>query len=171
MNFNPRTPCGVRHFPDVHIVPLNPISIHAPRAGCDKIARAGHSRRGYFNPRTPCGVRQHVDMAICRKGYFNPRTPCGVRRGAPQTSQVSPPFQSTHPVRGATSRILSPPYRSFYFNPRTPCGVRRHLRAGRRDHSRFQSTHPVRGATPGYMISPSSLSFQSTHPVRGATIL
>ena len=57
---------------------------------------------------------------------FNPRTPCGVR---PQRGLVLvkvPPFQSTHPLRGATR--LPPLW------PR---------------QATFQSTHPLRGATRG----------------------
>ena len=56
------------------------ISIHAPRMGCDQ--------------RTWCAARM--------TGYFNPRTPYGVRLRciAPPPSGI--PFQSTHPVWGAT---------------------------------------------------------------------
>ena len=36
-------------------------------------------------------------------------------------------FQSTHPVRGATSSARGLPTRQEHFNPRTPCGVRPHL--------------------------------------------
>ena len=34
-DFNPRTPCGVRHGLRPQVLPHGPISIHAPRAGCD----------------------------------------------------------------------------------------------------------------------------------------
>ena len=78
-NFNPRTPCGVRHvlplrgdllikFQSTH--PLRGatfgyffqsssylISIHAPLAGCDWEERYPPEVFKYFNPRTPCGVR------------------------------------------------------------------------------------------------------------------
>ena len=81
-----------------------------------------------FNPRTPCGVRLGMEIpgAIFTR-LFQSTHPV---RGA--TTVVgfvrSPPcrFQSTHPVRGATRRII--PCAAFYtcnFNPRTPCGVRR----------------------------------------------
>ena len=39
INFNPRTPCGVRHFRAWLRKPTQEISIHAPLAGCD-LARA-----------------------------------------------------------------------------------------------------------------------------------
>ena len=80
-------------------------------------------------------------------------------------------FQSTHPVRGATARLvpfirweraisihapragcdwrgfLSCSKYSTYFNPRTPCGVRLLSYAALKLALIFQSTHPVRGAT------------------------
>ena len=79
-NFNPRTPCGVRHG-----------------ATRQKIEQGAH-----FNPRTPCGVRRPMRRRWTMSNifqsthplrgatpsvhktngvvaYFNPRTPCGVR--------------------------------------------------------------------------------------------
>ena len=81
LNFNPRTPCGVRPIHDRRRL-LHPAD---------------------FNPRTPCGVRppqlhQITDLDGFQSthpvwgatwafplprpgnGHFNPRTPCGVRR-------------------------------------------------------------------------------------------
>ena len=56
-------------------------------------------------------------------------------------------FQSTLPVRGATSYSQRAAARATYFNPRSPCGerLRTDALAGRFDL--FQSTLPVRGAT------------------------
>ena len=168
-NFNPRTPCGVRHsrspqtrnrviFQSTH--PLRgatvqnslsaryaDISIHAPLAGCDDSDYKCHRSNQYFNPRTPCGVRRRV-------------SPSRVRRLT---------FQSTHPLRGATRRnrftgsarhisIHAPlagcdPKREIRitsvgnFNPRTPCGVRQSAPSGAIYAVVFQSTHPLRGAT------------------------
>ena len=56
-------------------------------------------------------------------------------------------FQSTRPVRGATSTVL---------------------RAARQRHA-FQSTRPVRGATEPVTMWSLIPQFQSTRPVRGAT--
>ena len=105
-----------------------------------------------------------------------------------------PPFQSTHPSRGATFKSLqrgqengisihapltgcdsahrAPPQPSPYFNPRTPHGVR----LGAADNTltlkyQFQSTHPSRGATIISTGQAPELIFQSTHPSRGATLL
>ena len=59
MNFNPRTPDGVRH------------SLYLQRGAFNP----------YFNPRTPDGVRPERQL-ISRGGscHFNPRTPDGVRQ-------------------------------------------------------------------------------------------
>ena len=105
-DFNPRTPCGVRlpaltdqavmaRFQSTH--PLRgatallkeieqgfAISIHAPLAGCDDELR----------------VKKHDPV------YFNPRTPCGVRPACSKRKADILKFQSTHPLRGATSRAL-----------------------------------------------------------------
>ena len=61
--------------------PADAISIHAPRAGRDRLAPARRAGRGYFNPRAPCGAR----LRLCWPLYFfpanfNPRAPCGARQ-------------------------------------------------------------------------------------------
>ena len=102
--FNPRTPCGVRlliyqvkdgccTFQSTHPVRgatggfsedviREIISIHAPRAGCDRRPCPSGGRPHEFQSTHP------VRGATCfgadgpeRMVYFNPRTPCGVRRG------------------------------------------------------------------------------------------
>ena len=74
----PRVGCdvvGKRNYP----VSIR-ISIHAPRVGCDPRGRPSSTPTNYFNPRTPCGVRRHYGAGRQgRQGDFNPRTPCGVR--------------------------------------------------------------------------------------------
>ena len=101
-------------------------------------------------------------------------------------------FQSTHPVRGATTGSRDCRAAPKNFNPRTPCGVRQSSPARISGRRAFQSTHPVRGATGvhAFLIQQRGISihapragcddrqprlpgspkkFQSTHPVRGAT--
>ena len=56
-NFNPRTPCGVRLCSTSRTTMATPISIHAPRVGCDRTRPPRDWEDCYFNPRTPCGVR------------------------------------------------------------------------------------------------------------------
>ena len=193
VDFNPRTPCGVR---------LSPSGNHPVRIN--------------FNPRTPCGVRPARPRPRGVWHNFNPRTPCGVRQQnrffrstlwiisihAPRAGcdlaqkhdgRFAVTFHSTHPVRGATHTRRCNSIVRIDFNPRTPCGVRRQVaavfvvgdvisihapRAGcdpttslfTCSRSTFQSTHPVRGATRARVMARETYSpFQSTHPVRGAT--
>ena len=101
-------------------------------------------------------------------------------------------FQSTHPLRGATT-VYVPPKKlakisihaplagcdaderankamAINFNPRTPCGVRPQSNAETERQEQFQSTHPLRGATRwNATTTTKQCAFQSTHPMRGAT--
>ena len=78
------------------------VSIHAPRAGRDLGARRAPFGRRRFNPRAPCGARLCAGMATNGDGKFQSTRPV---RGA-TTSAVTgihvAMFQSTRPVRGAT---------------------------------------------------------------------
>ena len=102
-----------------------PISIHAPLAGCDACARRG-------NPVVLC-ISIHAPLAGC---------------DVTVTACDSATVISIHaPLAGCdvwlcSSRCIYP-----HFNPRTPCGVRQCLRILRSHGLRFQSTHPLRGAT------------------------
>ena len=78
------------------------ISIHAPLTGSDKSISAPPATQGNFNPRSPYGER--------------PGPIPGPRRG--------PAFQSTLPLRGATSADRSNKTSSRDFNPRSPYGER-----------------------------------------------
>ena len=100
-------------------------------------------------------------------------------------------FQSTLPLRGATTMRRSSPCRS-YFNPHSPCGERLEPLATLGAGMAFQSTLPLRGATlgqapnikaaiisihtplagsdlMGYAVALTEMQFQSTLPLRGAT--
>ncbi len=147
MNFNPRTPCGVRRADNSSLPLSSIISIHAPRAGCDRSTGKLNLRTAIsiHAPRAGCDVVPKPLLLLVSN--FNPRTPCGVRQERFGDWCAENKFQSTHPVRGATLR-------------RWCMG----------DGLRFQSTHPVRGATCRTCFPQRPESFQSTHPVRGATV-
>ena len=100
------------------------ISIHAPLAGSDKWHPVDCPTHSHFNPRSPCGERL---LLVSPLSYISS-------------------FQSTLPLRGATSRS-------------------RHTSSG----TGFQSTLPLRGATAGANASVVVNQFQSTLPLRGAT--
>ena len=170
LDFNPRTPCGVRHPAGKVIRFTHFISIHAPLAGCDEAAKAEQAQQA---------ISIHAPLAGCDRGQqgagqplknFNPRTPCGVRRGSLLAANGGrAAFQSTHPLRGATADCM---------RQLGAIGISIHAPlAGCDEHERqiedvadvFQSTHPLRGATFRTKKAPSRLIFQSTHPLRGAT--
>ena len=125
-HFNPRTPCGVRRsrrwrfyrrrrFQSTHPVrgatdtpcffaKSRSISIHAPRAGCDMgIWEVG------------------VDIPI---SIHAPRAGCDTRHTF--ATMMKSVFQSTHPVRGATSSFFcAPPARRISIHaPRAGCDHR-----------------------------------------------
>ena len=192
--FNPRTPRGVRQIRGGRHLARRPISIHAPREGCDSASAPSTAQSGHFNPRTPRGVRRLL-LLFCFKfqviSIHAPREGCD--RGLQQRLWLWLLFQSTHPARGATTSG----------------------RAYRALTTKFQSTHPARGATfigllfahiytisihapregcddPDFVytigetvisihapregcdskingVSATTVKFQSTHPARGAT--
>ena len=124
LNFNPRTPYGMRLEKESADTRTSLISIHAPLTGCD-----------HFN--SAC-----VFVII----YFNPRTPYGMRPFSSYSLWLCTKFQSTHPLRDATLKCLhrlphnkisihAPLTGCDYlnqtlillngdFNPRTPYGMR-----------------------------------------------
>ena len=83
-NFNPRTPCGVRHLGEAIARKINEFQSTHPVWG---------ATRGL--------------PSLCRPVWnFNPRTPCGVRLFPTQAGNPQNEFQSTHPVWGATLVVI-----------------------------------------------------------------
>ena len=83
---------------------------------------------------------------------------------------MSPSFQSTLPVGGATHDVPQGAGRNLDFNPRSPWGERHLLDFVILPDVAFQSTLPVGGATCSFRRSSEQLGvFQSTLPVGGAT--
>ena len=79
---------------------------------------------------------------------------------------ISPRFQSTRPVRGATASDAHTPSQQWHFNPRAPCGARLRLLWLRLLRKVFQSTRPVRARHATKVANLSAIKFQSTRPVR-----
>ena len=104
-----------------------PISIHAPREGCDSSRRRPSTSRSRFQSTHP--VRGATNS---RRGRRNARE-----------------FQSTHPVRGATPYLRRPDRMGqiSIHAPREGCDYEPTCTL--LPASSFQSTHPVRGATIG----------------------
>ena len=146
-DFNPRTPCGVRPGRYAGICRDCIISIHAPLAGCDLSAHAVQSLEQ---------ISIHAPLAGCDSVAGRVMVGSGL-------------FQSTHPLRGATSY-------PFYDDSKRTISI--HAPLAGCDSFRctppqyivgFQSTHPLRGATLRDSSRWMMATFQSTHPLRGAT--
>ena len=125
LNFNPRTPCGVRQAGHAGHRDLGQISIHAPRAGCDTTSACATGTSTHFNPRTPCGVRRHDhgrDRCRARISIHAPRAGCdlgGAHPAAGDEISIHAPRAGCDFAADFVASICE------NFNPRTPCGVRR----------------------------------------------
>ena len=146
-NFNPRTPCGVRHnLPrqrycnllisihaphagcDILKLPLRlvrKISIHAPHAGCDKTPSIMHFGKYLFQSTHPMRGATERSERKAHKMLISIHAPhAGCDQLHKCRSCCWTQCQSTHPMRGATLHVVPRAVRPAYFNPRTPCGVR-----------------------------------------------
>ena len=124
-----------------------PVSIHAPREGCDGNSEAIARLSSSFNSRTPGGVRRFGRAHYVSADSFNSRTPGGVRQAPEFGRRRRRKFQFTHPGRGATTRSRLHWRILTSFNSRTPGGVRPEHTDSRSLGEMFQFTHPGRGAT------------------------
>ena len=145
------------------------ISIHAPLAGSDDKV-SNELRDLWISIHVPLAGSDPLRSAACGAApNFNPRSPCGERRQGWSALYSFNVFQSTFPLRGATTRRdktadaekisihvplagsdkpldpPAPPTRNF--NPRSPCGERPDSHTVTASGSIFQSTFPLRGAT------------------------
>ena len=155
-HFNPRPPCGGRRRRRMPPCPLrrdfNPRPPCGGRLGAPTSAASGRSN---FNPRPPCGGRHYIPRGMIGDQSISIHAP---RAGGDQQHREDGEhdlrFQSTPPVRGATTYVVwhcktlqfqsTPPVRGatcgspehteedHYFNPRPPCGGRRRPRPGLR---------------------------------------
>ena len=168
--FNPHSPCGER---PAETIRRQAIALQfqstLPLRGATSL-RSGRPSPNYFNPHSPCGERPTPPCTASMTSNFNPHSPCGerprrssgVRRSAwisihtPLAGSDVPhahggkdtvPFQSTLPLRGATSTPRGSNWETKYFNPHSPCGERQTARKRWNIKEKFQSTLPLRGAT------------------------
>ena len=148
-----------------------PISIHAPLAGCDLRSAHQDSGTSYFNPRTPYGVRRRLpqpSVSIVFISIHAPLTGCDLVKSISRFARNT--FQSTHPLRGATLSSPSPALPAIHFNPRTPCGVRPALMLGMGVYFCISIHAPLAGCDcPTRARKGATNEFQSAHPLRGAT--
>ena len=172
------------------------LSIHAPRAGCDRSMNGQSNGLQRFQSTHPVRGATIISFRFC-KYVFSFQSTHPVRGATKAPAYCFSPviiFQSTHPVRGATYALcdigtsiakfqsthpvrgatLGCPRRSLaarrHFNPRTPCGVRRSCMV-RLPLDLQISIHAPRAGCDSDPPKNTIIddTFQSTHPVRGAT--
>jgi len=169
--FNPRAPRGARPGDGGLILRTVVVSIHAPRAGRDRMApsmarwtlafQSTRPARGATAGGVELDLGQTVSIHAPRAGRdrsssyycspwpcFNPRAPRGARQQLWYITLTLPRFQSTRPARGATWTHTRRQLCSRAVSIHAP-RAGRDQQLGQRPKSLlgFQSTRPARGAT------------------------
>ena len=146
------------------------ISIHTPLAGSDRKTNMWYKYK-VISIHTPLAGSDERIPSQWRTGRdFNPHSPCGERPQHLVSDLRFLLFQSTLPLRGATSTAPTALTTVLRFQSTLPLrGATIALSRGRNAHL-FQSTLPLRGATESIEIQGEKTVFQSTLPLRGATI-
>ena len=170
--FNPRSPCGERHYYYILYMLYKRISIHAPRAGSDQIRINFIAILSRFQSTLP--VRGATRRASCPSQevrYFNPRSPCGERRGLSCGFFDTVKISIHAPRAGSDAYIADINKHPYHFNPRSPCGERP-MPLNHVIKEAMISIHAPRAGSDARFLRKSWLrcQFQSTLPVRGATI-
>ena len=145
------------------------ISIHAPRAGRDPERRRASASRRHFNPRAPCGARLLQSFHTQPSSTFQSTRPVrGATTSQPRKERRSI-FQSTRPVRGATP-LLERPGAYILISIHAPRAGRDLVDIIGLLANRISIHAPRAGRDTGYaQANGTPILFQSTRPVRGAT--
>ena len=213
VNFNPRSPYGERHpcscarvtrIRFQSTLPLRgatncPIAVGVtngfqstlPLRGATGSHPLQDQALGDFNPRSPYGERPKLWITPFQARYFNPRSPYGERLAKAANSTITDLFQSTLPLRGATSFRCTFPNSvrisihapltgsdTIFAGPRPKCSISIHApltgsdAVHRRRSSRaldFNPRSPYGERLETEDLKNESNTFQSTLPLRGAT--
>ena len=124
LHFNPRPPCGERRTCGIGLIPAHHISIHAPRAGSDKMIVLNWSITLKFQSTPPVrGATSNSSLSACLRPISIHAPRAGGDFGFNEPRVKSRNFNPRPPCGG---RHKERSYRSgeFYFNPRPPCGGR-----------------------------------------------
>ena len=166
--FNSRTPGGVRRTFGQSKKRCLPVSIHAPREGCDSAGMLVPClvRVSIHAPREGCDCIKSCQRIGNKVSIHAPREGCDWRSRAVDALYAV----SIHaPREGCDPFVSLSILTTLCFNSRTPGGVRRIGRRSCRQFSCFNSRTPggVRPVCGEQLLS--ILEFQFTHPGRGAT--
>ena len=100
------------------------ISIHTPHAGSD-LTFCGRLTFLFISIHTPHAGSDITCVRPCLPTIdFNPHSPCGERLEPTSAGLQDEKFQSTLPMRGATSSGAGKSRAFHNFNPHSPCGER-----------------------------------------------
>ena len=132
--------------PSKPFLALPPVSIHAPRAGCDSTRWSGHSVAtvSIHAPRAGCDATERELLRYTNVSIHAPRAGCDRQRSTQSTCTTS-------------------------FNSRTPCGVRQWANRTLGSRKRVSIHAPRVGCDPICYETFRRYMFQFTHPVWGAT--
>ena len=125
-NFNPRTPCGVRHAATYGWKLSGIFQSTHPVWGATPGVLIWWRRRESFQSTHPVWGATALRELLKQRHQISihaPRVGCDACGNRFHCSTW--PFQSTHPVWGATVAACTVCCFFIDFNPRTPCGVRR----------------------------------------------
>ena len=112
---------------DIHAVagtPQTPISIHALRKESDPGTLRLTKRSKNFNPHSPCEERLKPDLSVLKDMQFQSTLPL---RGATSEAvryELAKLISIHTPLAGSDFSRRSYNSNSFYFNPHSPCGER-----------------------------------------------
>ena len=105
--------------------PPLPISIHAPHAGRDEGGYRGLAIYFTISIHAPHAGRDLTLRGMVKRLQISIHAPHAGRDLVPGGYCAEhQPFQSTRPMRGATTTDSTGSTNPSYFNPRAPCGAR-----------------------------------------------
>ena len=103
IHFNPRAPYGARPVSGLMYTDSGTFQSTRPIRGATGSSSIQIRQRRNFNPRAPYGARPCRVLCILILAHFNPRAPYGARRVLCCRRGPRQRFQSTRPIRGATT--------------------------------------------------------------------
>ena len=140
------------------------ISIHTPHAGSDDICpRLGLERIADFNPHSPCGERPILPYIDAWAGQFQSTLPMRGATTATAQDLGAMPISIHTPHAGSDSSSCGLRPTCSYFNPHSPCGERPTPDADTAIRQQFQSTLPMRGATRSSMTRLWRMAYFNPH--------
>ena len=145
-HFDPRSPCGERQEPRLPDIPFNPISIHAPLAGSDRIFLQSNFRHdiSIHAPLAGSDTFLSSESIVFRISIHAPLA--GSDFGADLSDTLLCDFDPRSPC-GERPEVIHIHVLHVNFDPRSPCGERLTPEQATSGDAEFRSTLPLRGAT------------------------